>query len=130
MDEALSFLKGKIEPSDESSFVHAEAGNDRSKTLETLFGMLRFQVVVNQQDHGKGNRLSLEGGDSLFDIVFKYAEFVAPQVWHEPSRRIFNCHRDDHLIDGDPDPCLRSTWRRWGRRILRLLRVHARQRGR
>src|SRR5260370_29092367 len=79
-DEALAFVKALIEPTDESLIVHAEARNDRPQTFGNLLGIPRFQVVVNQQDHVKGNPLSLEGGDFLVDIVFKYAEFVAPQV--------------------------------------------------
>src|SRR5439155_14955751 len=66
-EEALPQVEKLVKPADEGLIVQAQARNHRPQTFGNLLGILRFQVVVNQQNHRNGGRFRSEVNDLLFD---------------------------------------------------------------
>ena len=118
-DETLAWVEELVKAAYPGFIVQAQAGNNGTKAVRNLLGILGFQVVVDEHDHGNGNHIRQEGGDSLFDVVLKNAKFVPPKVWDEPPSHVLHRHGDDNLIHRNPDPRLHSGVLRGGRRILR-----------
>src|SRR6267143_2048809 len=99
--------------------VLAQPANNGNKTFPDLLGVLGFQVVVDQHDHGNGDHIRSEKGDFLLDVVFENAKFVLAQVRDEPPRHILYCDGANDLSYRDPDPRLRAALLRGGWRLLR-----------
>src|SRR6266403_101915 len=117
-DETLARVEELVKAAYPGFIVEAQAGNNGTKAVPNLLGVLGFQIVVDEHDHGNGNHIRPEGGDSLLDVVFKNAKFVPPKVWDEPSPHVLHRHGDDNLIHRNPDPRLHAALLQGGWRIL------------
>src|ERR1700674_4717122 len=118
-DETLARVEELVKAAYPGFIGETQAGNNGPKAIPNLLGIPGFQIVVDEHDHGNGNHIRSEGGNSLFDVVFKNAKFISPQVWDESPPQVLHRHGDDNLFHGNPDPRLHAALLRGRWRILR-----------
>jgi len=53
-DETFAFVEKLVKAANESLIVQAQAPNNGTQAVRNLLGIFRFQVVVDEQDHGNG----------------------------------------------------------------------------
>src|SRR2546422_1165456 len=97
-DESFALMEKLVEAADKSFIAFAHAGNDGHETVRNLAGVLGFQVVIDEHDHGQGKSFGAEKNNSLFDVVFENAEFFLAQVGDQATGAILHNDRHNHLI--------------------------------
>ena len=139
--EALTRVKVGIEAADESFIIGAQSRNDGGDTRFDLFGVLRFEVVVEQDDYGQRKGFGREKLDALFDVVVEDAKFVASKIGNETALAVFYGDREKNVVYGEFQRglavglilvggrlCVLRLDRWWRGRILRNLGNRSRRR--
>src|SRR6266513_1610583 len=116
-DEAFRQVEKLDKSADEGLIVQGEAGNHGPQTFTNLLGILRLQVVVNQQNHGNGNRFRSEVNDLLFYGILEDSKFVSPQAGDQPPGPVIDGDGHHNLVDRESNSALPVLLRK-RRRVL------------
>ena len=118
-DETFPHVEKLVKSADEGLIVQGQAGNHGPQIFTNLLGILRFQVVVNQQNHGNGNRFRSEVNDLLFDGILEDSKFVSPQVGDQPPGPVLHGDGHHNLVDRESNSALPVLLRKRGRVLSR-----------
>ena len=105
-------MKILIKSADKSFVAGAHSPHNGAQAGLDLVGVLAFQVIVNQDDHGDGVSSAAKEVILLLDIVIKNTEFVLVQVGYQVAAAVLHCHQDDHRGGGDDDLGRSLPWPR------------------
>src|SRR5256886_2526713 len=102
-EEAFARVKALVEAANPGFISQTQSGNNRAETWLYLPGVPGIQVVINQHNHGDGNRLGNKGSDFLLDVILEDAKFIPAKGGNEPAGSIFNGDWDDALVNRNAD---------------------------
>src|SRR5580698_3157020 len=111
-----------VEAANEGFVEVAHAADDGIEAVLDFFRILRFQIVVDQNDHRKRESLGREHIDSLLDVVFQNAKFVFAEIGYQAAGAVFYGDGQDHQVGVNSNLCPRIAQprqvRRWRGSIL------------
>src|SRR5215467_9050411 len=138
--KAFARMKVHIEAANEGFVAGAEPRYNSREARFHLPGVLRFQIVVQQDDRGEGERFRGKIFHPLLHLVVENAEIGACQVGNQAPGPVLYRDRQDHKVHVDTERALAVGRRhrvrpvvlrgRGGGRFPRRRRVHLGNRGR
>ncbi len=107
--KSFAWIKELIESADECFIVRAQAPNNGAETRLNLVRIFGAEVIVYKHDQGQRKRLNRKESDLLLDIVFKYAEFILPNIGNKSSAAVFDGDRqnDQRGVQSNYSRCVR-----------------------
>ncbi len=100
--ESFTWMKKLVKFANKGLIQIAHSTNNGVKAVLHFLGVSLFQIVVDQNDHGKRESLGRKHFDSLFHVVVKNAKFVFAEIRHEATGVVFHSYRQHHQIGSSP----------------------------
>jgi len=101
--ESLAWIERQVEAADKCFVARTDSAGDCAQSGSHLCGVLRFQIVVDENDHRERKGFRSENFGGLFDVIVEDAKLVFLKIGDKIAPAVFGSDREDNEIGIDAD---------------------------